>query len=130
LEAARGLPVSCVHFEDLVASPRAVISRVVDDLRGFGVALASDVDAAAASLRHELVHDDATPNWMRRATSATQAAVRALPSSSQAFAPPAGHEPAWVGPLLYAYRGPWVVRSRFGHPLRTGADVTTARPEA
>ena len=52
-----------------------------------------------------------------RRTARAAAAMAALPAVSAAFDPPQLQEPAWVHPLLFAYRGPWVVRARLGHPL-------------
>jgi hypothetical protein len=39
---------------------------------------------------------------------------------SRVFAPALWREPGWVRPFLTAYRVPWVIRSRAGHPLRQG----------
>ena len=126
LGAARGMPVACLHFEQLMASPRPVIATLVDDLRDLGVALSTDIDVAASSLSAELVHDAPAPAVVRRTTASMVAALDRLPRTSHSFQPPPGREPAWVAPLLFAYRGPWALRSRLGHPLRTGADAAPA----
>jgi hypothetical protein len=118
--ASIGLPVVCMQFEDLVRSPRACVEALAADLRALGVDLAGDPEAAAASMQGDLVHDDTTPPLVRRLTSSTVETLRALPRRSVDFRPPSWREPRWVHPLLVAYRGPWVLRARAGHPLRPG----------
>jgi hypothetical protein len=118
--ASAGLPVVCLHFEDLVASPTATIATLAEDLRALGVDLHGDPGAAAASMRDDLVHGEAASPIVRRLTSSTVDLVRALPPRSEEFRPPSWREPRWVRPLIVAYRGPWVLRARTGHPLRPG----------
>jgi hypothetical protein len=121
LDGAAGLPVVCLRFEDLVASPGAAVAALAQDLRGLGVDLAGDPEVAATSMQDQLVHRGPASPLVRRLTASVVDQLRALPRRSDAFAPPSWREPAWVRPLLVAYRGPWVVRARTGHPLRTGA---------
>lgn len=117
---ATGLPVVCLHFEDLVRSPVATIEGLVEDLRALGVDLPGDVTIAAQSLRDDLVHESDHNALVRRLTSSTVESLRSLPRRSEVFAPTPWREPRWVRPLLVAYRGPWVVRARAGRPLRPG----------
>jgi hypothetical protein len=121
LAGASGLPVVCLRFEDLVAAPEAAVLSLAEDLAALGLELGGDPGAAAASLHGHLVHSDGASPVVRRLTSSVVDQLRALPRRSDAFAPPSWREPSWVRPLLVAYRGPWVVRARTGHPLRTGA---------
>ncbi len=116
---AAGLGVVCLQFEDLVASPADTVARLARQLGDLGVELPGDPEAAAASVRDDLVHGEASSPVVRRLTAATQATVRALPPTSETF-PPTWREPRWVHPFLVAYRGPWVLRARAGHPLRPG----------
>jgi hypothetical protein len=118
--ASVGLPVVCLQFEDVVRSPRASVEALAADLRALGVDLGGDPEAAAASMQGDLVHDDTTPPLVRRLTSSTVETLRALPRRSVEFCPPSWREPRWVHPLLVAYRGPWALRARAGHPLRPG----------
>ena len=129
LDAARGLPVVCVHFEDLMSDPAAVVASLATDLGRLGVALGDATDEAAASLRDELVHEVPTSALVRRTTSSVVDMLRGLPRWSESFEPPRGREPAWVAPVLFAYRGPWAVRSRLGHPLRPGVPAATSTPD-
>lgn len=117
---AGGLPVVCLQFEDLVASPVNTVEALVDDLGALGLTLPGDPAAAAASMQGALVHGDATSPLVRRLTSSTVELLRDLPRRSQKFEPPTWREPRWVHPLLLAYRGPWALRARAGHPLRPG----------
>jgi hypothetical protein len=117
---AAGSPVVCLRFEDLVASPVGSVKALVEDLGALGLELPGDPDGAAASLQDDLVHDQAASPLVRRLTSATVEAVRSLPRRSDDFRPPSWREPRWVHPLLVAYRGPWALRARAGHPLRAG----------
>jgi hypothetical protein len=121
VQGASGLPVVCLRFEDLVASPQDAVLALAEDLRALGLDLECDPGVAAASMRDELVHTEPTSPLVRRLTSSVVDQLRSLPRRSDAFAPPIWREPSWVRPLLVAYRGPWVVRARTGHPLRTGA---------
>ncbi|HLI72822.1 MAG TPA: sulfotransferase [Acidimicrobiales bacterium] len=129
LEAARGMPTVCVHFEDLVARPDVVTEALAADLRALGVALPGTPQNAVTSLRRDLVHDAPPGALLRATTSSLVAALRRLPPSTASFDPPPGREPPWVAPLLGAYRGPWVVRSRLGHPLRPRGEPLGTRPE-
>ncbi len=116
--ASVGLPVVCLRFEDLVASPQTAVEALAADLRALGLDLAGDPGAAAASMQGALVHGDATPPLVRRLTSSTVETLATLPRRSMDFRPPSWREPRWVHPLLVAYRGPWALRARAGHPLR------------
>ena len=118
--ASAGLPVLCLSFEELVASPVQSIETLVADLRSVGVDLGGDPGAAATSMQNELVHDQGTSALVARLTRSTAAVIRSLPRRSAEFGPPSWREPRWVHPLLVAYRGPWVLRARTGHPLRPG----------
>jgi hypothetical protein len=118
--AAAGLPVVCVQFEDLVSSPAGAVRALVEDLGALGLGLAGDPEVAAASLHDGLVHGEAPSALVDRLTASTQKVVRSLPRRSEDFRPPSWREPRWVRPLLVAYRGPWAVRARAGHPLRAG----------
>jgi len=118
--AAAGLPVVCLQFEDLVADPGAVVATLAADLDSLGVHLGGDPAGAAASVRDELVHGAPASPTVRRLTASTLRVLRGLPRCSPVFAPPSWREPAWIRPLLFAYRGQWVLRSRSGHPLRAG----------
>jgi hypothetical protein len=120
VSGAAGLPVVCLHFEDLVRSPVATIERLADDLRLLGVDLRGDATAAAGSLRDDLVHGNDRGAVVRRLTTSTVEVLGALPPRSEVFDPPSWREPRWVRPLLVAYRGPWAVRARAGRPLRPG----------
>ena len=119
VRGATGMPVVCLRFEDLLRAPEDTIATLATGLGTLGVDLPGDPGAAAAALRAELVHDAEAPPVLRRLTARTAAVLDALPRVSAAFDPPPWREPAWVHPLLVAYRGPWVVRARTGHPLRT-----------
>lgn len=117
VRAAAGLPVVCLHFEDLVGSPLQVTAKLAEDLRSLGVDLSGDVTEAATS-----VHD--TPANLRRPgptvlrlTSSTAALLASLPALSTVFSPPSWREPRWVRPALTAYRAHWVLRARTGLPL-------------
>lgn len=121
VQGARGMPVVCVRFEDLVRDPGHTVAVLAEDLATVGVTLAGDPAAATAALRAELVHDPAAPGGLRRVTARTAAVVDALPRVSAAFDPPRWREPAWVRPFTVAYRGTWALRARTGHPLRTMA---------
>ena len=118
VSGAAGLPVVCLHFEDLVRSPVATIERLADDLRLLGVDLRGDATAAAGSLRDDLVHGNDHGAVVRRLTTSTVEVLGALPPRSEVFDPPSWREPRWVRPLLVAYRGPWAVRAHAGRPLR------------
>jgi len=118
VRGAAGMGVVCLRFEDLVREPERTIATLAHDLAALGVELPGDPGAAAHTLRADLVHDAAPPTVLRRLTARTAATLDALPRVSAVFDPPAWREPAWVRPLLVAYRGPWVVRARTGHPLR------------
>ena len=126
VQGAAGMPVACVRFEDLVRRPERTIATLADDLRALGVDLPGDPGDAAATLRADLVHGSGAPPVLRRLTARTAAVLDALPRVSPVFDPPAWREPAWVRPLLVAYRGPWVVRARTGHPLRPMAGAPGA----
>ena len=115
-----GSPVVCLQFEDLVASPVGAVKTLVEDLGALGLELPGDPDGAAASLQDDLVHDQAASALVRRLTSSTVEVLRSLPRRSDDFRPPSWREPRWVHPLLVAYRGPWALRARAGHPLRAG----------
>jgi hypothetical protein len=117
VQASAGLPVVCLRFEDLVASPVAAVEALAEDVRSLGVDLPGDPGAAAASMQGDLVHGpDASP-LVRRLTARTVDVLQGLPRRSDEFRPPSWREPRWVRPLLVAYRGPWVLRARAGHPL-------------
>ncbi|HVA03632.1 MAG TPA: sulfotransferase [Acidimicrobiales bacterium] len=118
--AAAGLPVVCLRFEDLVESPTAAVQRLVDDLRALGVDLQGDPHEAAASMRDDLVHASDASALVRRLTTSTLDILSGLPRRSEEFRPPSWREPRWVRPWLFAYRGPWVLRARAGHPLHPG----------
>jgi Sulfotransferase family len=118
--ASAGLPAVCLQFEDLVVAPTRTVEMLVDDLRALDFELPGDPGAAAATLRDELVHGEEMSALARRLTSKTLGVVRALPRRSDDFRPPSWREPRWVHPLLVAYRGPWALRARAGHPLRAG----------
>jgi hypothetical protein len=120
LAAAAGLPVICVRFEDLVGAPLDVTKTLAAELRQLGVALGGDEAQAAASLDEQLVHDVRSNRLVRRLTSAAVERLQALPRTSRSFVPPSWREPPWVRPVLVAYRGPWAIRARAGHPLRPG----------
>jgi len=115
--ASGGLPLVCVDFADLVASPDRTIGRVVADLGNLGVDLRGDVAGAAASVQGQLVHDEEPTALVRRLTARTVQVLRTIPPSSEAFRPPVWSEPRWVRPALFAYRVPWAWRARHGHPL-------------
>jgi hypothetical protein len=118
--ASAGLPVICLRFEDLVASPAAAVEALAEDLEALGVHLPGDRQAAAASLHGALVHAQGPSRLVRRLTASTVEVVGALPRRSSEFRPPSWREPRWIHPLLVAYRGPWALRARAGHPLRPG----------
>lgn len=118
--ASTGLPAVCLGFEDIVASPAKSIETLVADLAALGVDLPGDPDAAAMSMQSQLVHSEQTSALVGRLTRSTADVVRSLPRCSAEFRPPSWREPRWVRPLLVAYRGPWVLRARTGHPLRPG----------
>lgn len=118
--ASAGLPVVCLRFEDLVASPTRTVKTLADDLRTLGLDLPGDPATAAGSMQGDLLHGQPTSPLVRRCTSATVDIVRALPRCSEEFRPPSWREPPWVRPVLFAYRGPWALRARAGHPLRPG----------
>jgi hypothetical protein len=120
VDGAAGSPVVCLQFEDLVASPLGAVKALVEDLGALGLELPGDPDGAAASLQDDLVHGEAASSLVRRLTSSTLQVVRSLPRRSEDFRPPSWREPRWVHPLLVAYRGPWALRARAGHPLRAG----------
>jgi hypothetical protein len=119
--ASAGLPVVCLQFEDLVASPAGAVKGLVEDLGTLGLELPGDPEAAAASVQDGLVHGEAASSLVRRLTSSTVGVLRSLPPRSEDFRPPSWREPRWVHPLLVAYRGPWALRARAGHPLRAGS---------
>jgi len=129
VRASRGLPVVCVQFAELVASPTDTIRRVVEDLRTLGIDLAGEVGTAAASVQGQLVHDEEPTALVRRLTTSTVEVLRSIPSSSESFDPPLWPEPRWVRPALFAYRAPWALRARHGHPLtpERGAPVQDGR---
>ena len=118
--ASAGLPVVCLQFEDLVASPAGAAKRLAEDLEALGVALPGDPGFAAASVQHDLVHGEPSSSLVQRLTSSTVDIVRSLPRRSEQFRPPSWREPRWVHPLVVAYRGSWALRARAGHPLRAG----------
>ncbi|HEY5023384.1 MAG TPA: sulfotransferase, partial [Acidimicrobiales bacterium] len=68
---SRGLPVVCLQFEDVVASPLAAVEALVSDLGALGVELDGDPVNAAASMQDDLVHGDEPPPLVRRLTSST-----------------------------------------------------------
>jgi hypothetical protein len=117
---AAGLPVVCLAFEDMLAAPRPAVESLAADLGALGVELAGDPGTAAASVQGSLVHGRPASALVRRLTASTAQVVRALPPRSAEFRPPSWREPRWVRPLLVAYRGPWALRARAGHPLRAG----------
>jgi hypothetical protein len=117
---AAGLPVVCLHFEDLVGAPQATIEWLVGALRMHGIELDGDVAHAKASVQDQLVHHEQSLPLVARLTSSTVQRLRSLPSSSASFAPRMWREPAWVRPLVVSYRVPWVLRTRAGHPLPQG----------
>jgi hypothetical protein len=117
---AAGMPAVCVQFEDLVSSPGAGVERLASDLRALGIDLPGDPGTAAATVHDDLVHGRPASALVRRLTASTLHIVRGLPSRSDDFRPPSWPEPRWVRPFLVAYRGPWVLRARAGHPLRAG----------
>ncbi len=119
--SASGLPVVCLHFEDLVAAPTAAVTALAEDLAALGLELGGDPAAAAASMQGQLVHTGPTSPLVRHLTSSIVEVVRSLPRRSDVFAPPRWREPFWVRPLLVAYRGPWALRARAGYPLRVGS---------
>jgi len=124
VQSSQGLPLVCVPFDDLVASPAPTIGRVVTDLAALGVDLGGDVAAAAASVQGQLVHDEEPTAVVRRLTASTVEVLGTVPPSSENFRPPLWSEPRWVRPALFAYRAPWALRARHGHPLtpvRTGS---------
>jgi len=129
VRASRGLPVVCVHFAELVASPTDTIRRVVDDLGTLGVDLGGEVGPAAASVQEQLVHDEEPTALVRRLTASTVEALHSIPPFSASFDPPRWSEPRWVRPALFAYRAPWALRARHGHPLTPvrGAPVQDGR---
>lgn len=118
--ASAGLPALCLSFEDLVASPAQCIDTLVADLRSLGVDLSGDPGAAIMSMQSQLVHGEPTSALVGRLTRSTADVIRSLPRRSAQFEPPSWREPRWVHPLLVAYRGPWAIRARAGHPLRPG----------
>jgi hypothetical protein len=65
LRSMQGLRVSVVHYADLVAAPIETISRVLDDLRTFGVAMSETaergIDRIDPNRRHH-VADVSTPS--------------------------------------------------------------------
>ena len=117
-----GLPVVCLQFEDLVRSPHGSVSTLWPPT--------SELWASTSA---------ATPRSPRRRCRVTWCTVtrhrrscadsRRRPSSSwrrcldaaSISRPPSWREPRWVHPLLVAYRGPWALRARAGHPLRPGS---------
>jgi hypothetical protein len=117
VQASAGLPVVCLRFEDLVASPVAAVRALADDVSALGVDLPGDPESAAASMQGDLVHGPEASWLVRRLTSRTVDVLGALPRRSDEFRPPSWREPTWVRPVLVAYRGPWVLRARAGHPL-------------
>jgi hypothetical protein len=119
--ASAGLPVVCLQFEDLVASPAGAVKALVEDLGALGLELPGDPDHAAASVQDGLAHGEVAPSVASRLTSSTLRVVRSLPPRSEEFRPPSWREPRWVHPLLVAYRGQWALRARTGHPLRAGS---------
>ncbi|HUY22823.1 MAG TPA: sulfotransferase [Acidimicrobiales bacterium] len=118
--ASRGLPVVCLRFEDLVAAPAETVATLAGDLRALGVDLGGDPGVAARALEGQLVHGAAPTPTVRRLTASTLRVLQSLPRRSDDFQPPTWREPRWVRPVLLAYRGPWAVRARVGHPLRPG----------
>jgi hypothetical protein len=118
LRGARGLPVLCTKFEDLVSSPASFTQRLAQDLGSMGVHLEGDREEAARSI--DAAHDGerASDRLVDTLTSSVAGTLRSLPANSAEFVPPSWSEPRWVRPLLTAYRVQWVVRSRTGHPLR------------
>ena len=118
--ASAGLPVVCLQFEDLAASPVTAVEALARDLRALGVDLPGEPAAAAASMQGDLVHVPGASPLVRRLTGGTVDALRGLPRRSDEFRPPSWREPRWVRPFLTAYRGPWALRARAGHPLHPG----------
>ncbi len=117
---AVGMPVVNVHFEDLLADPQPTIERLVTDLGELGVNLDGAIAAAAASLQGHMAHHDDTHAMVRRLTEPTVQRLASLPALSPSFAPQLWREPRWVRPFMTAYRVPWVLRARAGHPLPQG----------
>ncbi|HMK64077.1 MAG TPA: hypothetical protein VK386_10690, partial [Acidimicrobiales bacterium] len=121
LEGARGLPTVCLDFSDMQRSPEPTTTFLQQALGSLGVGLDGDVVAAAGS-----IHAPGRPDHgqrgridalVRRVTARAAGLLAELPPVSTAFSPPALAEPSWVRPLLFAYRGPWALRARLGHPL-------------
>ncbi len=127
VRASSGLPVVCVRFADLVAAPADTVRRVVGDLAQLGVELGGDIATAAASVQAQLVHDPSSTGVVARLTATTVALLDTIPDSSEAFTPPTWSEPRWVRPTLFAYRAPWALRARHGHPLTPERGTTPAR---
>jgi len=127
VRSSEGLPLLCVHFADLVASPANTVQRVVGDLAALGVDLRGDVGMAAASVQGQLVHDGEPTALVRRLTEPTVEVLRSIPASSRSFRPPTWSEPPWVRPALFAYRAQWALRARHGHPLTPVRDGTPAQ---
>ncbi len=117
---AVGMPVVTLHFEDLLADPGVTIDRLVTDLGALGVHLDGDIPTAAASLQRHMAHHDHAHTMVDRLTRSTVRRLASLPALSQSFAPQLWREPLWVRPFLMAYRVPWVLRARAGHPLPQG----------
>ena len=120
LEGARGLPTVCVDFAELLRAPAATTTRLAEGLESLGVRLKGTPALAAASVHaatEEAERGDRVGELVERLSSPAAAAVDGLAAVSECFSPPVVHEPAWVRPLLFCYRGPWVVRARLGHPL-------------
>lgn len=117
LASAAALPVVCRSFEDLLREPVAFTSKLAYDLGVLGVDLRGDVDQAAASVGENTLRADRPP---RQGTTTARPVERLalIPPVSDRFSPPLWPEPRWVRPALTAYRVPWAVRARAGHPLR------------
>jgi hypothetical protein len=124
--SSEGLPLVCVRFDDLVASPTDTIGRMVGALASLGVDLGGDLSMAAASVQGQLVHDDEPTTLVRRLTESTVEVLASIPPTSESFRAPVWAEPRWVRPTLFAYRVPWALRARHGHPLTPARNGTPA----
>ncbi len=104
LDAARGLPVAVVRFEDVLDDPKSETLLLAERLSAAGVELSGDPAAAADAIEPAVVHRRNRGRY-RHLTDPLWAAISELPGYSPRFGPPSLPDPfPGTGPMFQLAR--------------------------